>query len=79
MKLYKAPNRCWVRPIDDIKTPIASSTIEDNEAIWFDHIDGMYSYCKNLDGEIVHLVAWAEVYVDEDMLDTPVPKRKEIE
>jgi hypothetical protein len=29
----------------------------------FYHIDGMYSYCKNKEGETVHLVAWAEVEV----------------
>jgi hypothetical protein len=76
MKLYEAPHQCWIRPISDIKTPIASPEIKVDEPIWFDHIDGMYSYCKNLEGEIVFLVAWAEVYVDEDMVDIPVPKRK---
>lgn len=33
----------------------------DNEVIFFDHIDGAYSYCLNLTNEVVHLAAWAEV------------------
>ena len=76
MKLYDAPTQCWVIPISDIKTPIASLDIQEEEPIWFDHIDGMYSYCINKDGELVHLVAWANVYVPEDMVDTPRPERK---
>lgn len=76
MKLYDAPTKCWVVPISDIKVPIASPDIQESKPIWFDHIDGMYSYCINQDGELVHLVAWAEVYVDEEMLDIPKPERK---
>jgi hypothetical protein len=33
----------------------------DNEVLFFDHIDGMYSYCLTLANEVVHLQAWAEV------------------
>lgn len=33
----------------------------DNEVLFFDHIDGMYSYCLSLANEVVHLQAWAEV------------------
>lgn len=33
----------------------------DNEIIFFDHIDGMYSYCLTLANEVVHLQAWADV------------------
>ena len=33
----------------------------DNEVIFFDHIDGMYSYCLSMTNEVVHLAAWAEV------------------
>lgn len=76
MKLYEAPMRCWVKPISDIKVPIASPNIQEDEPIWFSHIDGMYSYCINQDGELVHLVAWADVYVPEDMVDIPRPERK---
>lgn len=76
MKLYDAPTKCWVIPISDIKVPIASPIIGTDEPIWFDHLDGMYSYCINQKGEIVHLVVWAEVYVPEEMIDIPKPERK---
>lgn len=33
----------------------------DNEVLFFDHIDGMYSYCLTLANEVVHIQAWAEV------------------
>jgi hypothetical protein len=33
----------------------------DNDVLFFDHIDGMYSYCLNMQNEVVHLQAWAEV------------------
>lgn len=33
----------------------------DNEVIFFDHIDGMYSYCLSMTNEVLHLAAWAEV------------------
>ncbi len=77
MELFRAPTKCWVVPINDIKTPIASPDIQEDKAIWFDYIDGIYSNCINKDGELVHLVAWAEVYVDETMIDVPRPVRKE--
>lgn len=75
MELYKAPPNTWVKVISENKTPIASPDINIDESIWFGHIDGMYSYCKNKKGEVVHLVAWADVYVDPDMINEPAPKR----
>lgn len=33
----------------------------DNEVIFMDHLDGMYSFCLNAANEVVHLAAWAEV------------------
>lgn len=77
MKLYEAPTQTWVRVISENKTPPASIDINIDELIWFDHIDGMYSYCKNKNGEVVHLVAYAEVYVDPEMINEPAPKRIE--
>jgi len=75
MKLYDAPVRTWVRVISENKIPLAALQIENGDVIWFDHIDGMYSYCKNKKGEVVHLVAWANVEVVEEMIDEPVPER----
>ena len=30
---------------------------------WFEHVDGMYSYCNMLDGTVFHPTAWSEVFV----------------
>ena len=49
-ELYKA------RPRSYVMVPEMN-----NEVIFFDHIDGMYSYCLSLTNEVLHLVAWAEV------------------
>jgi hypothetical protein len=32
-----------------------------DDIVFFDHIDGMYSYCLNMQNEVIHLQAWAEV------------------
>ena len=61
MKLYDVPNNTKIRVISDIKTPPVSTPINKQEILHFHHIDGMYSYCKNSNNEVVHLVAWAEV------------------
>lgn len=52
-ELYK------VKPRSYIKLPWMDG--EDNNVIFFHHIDGMYSYCRNMQDEVVHLESWAEV------------------
>ena len=47
MKLYKVPNKSWI--------------ILKGEKYFFDHIDGMYSYCTDEDGNVVHLAAFTDV------------------
>lgn len=52
MKLYElAKRKIWVREVD--------TGLE----FLFDHIDGMYSFCKDRDGNIIHPAAWTEVEV----------------
>jgi hypothetical protein len=51
MKLYDVPRNTRIK-------------VEDLE-LDFHHIDGMYSYCKTDDGEVVHLAAWTEVEIVE--------------
>jgi hypothetical protein len=53
-ELYK------VKPRSYIKLPWMDGTGID-EIIFFDHIDGMYSYCLNMQNQVIHLQAWAEV------------------
>jgi hypothetical protein len=47
--LYKLPNNSY------IKSPITGHVFH------FDHIDGMYSYCTDMFGDVCHLVAFAPV------------------
>jgi hypothetical protein len=63
MQLYEVPNGSKIRVLGDIKTPPASTKIEVNDVLEFSHVDGMYSRCKNSEGQEVHLVAWAEVEI----------------
>lgn len=51
MKLYEVRNNTWV--------------IWNGERIFFMHIDGMYSLCKDEKGDLLHPVAFAEVEIDE--------------
>mgnify|MGYP003460361217 FL=1 len=53
MKLYEVPRNTLV------------FVPELNEYIWFGHIDGMYSYCKTMNDEVIHLAAWTEVEIDD--------------
>jgi len=46
---------------DDLKVPIAHDEVDLAAEYWFGHIDGMYSYCKDMTGNIVHFAAWTKV------------------
>ena len=54
MKLYEVPNNSKIIVKDEIKTPPASIPIQKGDILQFYHIDGMYSYCKNENGDVVH-------------------------
>lgn len=32
------------------------------EVLFFDHIDGSYSFCLTMAGEVTHVVAWEKVH-----------------
>ncbi len=61
--------RDWIRldpkPLYDVKR---DSYVELREGdsnpllLFFNHIDGMYSLCHTLAGEVVHIAAWSKVY-----------------
>ena len=46
-KLYTVPPRSYIKVFDTV--------------LFFDHLDGMYSYCLTLDNEVVHVSASAIV------------------
>ena len=69
MKLYEILNGSVIRVLDNIYTPPGSPEIKMHDILYFDHTDGMYSYClKNKD--LVHLGASTEVeyYRDKTMV-----------
>ena len=47
----------------ELKTPPAHDDVNLFDTYWFGHIDGMYSFCKDSEGKIVHFAAWTEVEV----------------
>lgn len=49
-ELYK------VKPRSYVQLPIGK------EVLFFDHIDGAYSYCLDMFGEVVHVSAWYGVH-----------------
>lgn len=62
MKLYDLPHGAHFRIIDEkVKVPVAAPEANPDETYWFGHIDGMYSYCKDADKNVVHFAAWTEV------------------
>mgnify|MGYP003642474818 CR=1 FL=1 len=62
-KLYDLPRKRWVLVIDDeTRVPPGAKEISKDDLIYFSHIDGMYSFCKDTNENIVHLAAWTEVY-----------------
>lgn len=63
MKLYDVPRNSRIRVISDVKVPPAAPQIEEQEELNFRSVDGMYSYCTRDNGEVVHLVAWADVEI----------------
>lgn len=51
MKLYELPAKSY----------FIVGTDPHFQVFFLDHIDGMYSYCKNKEGTIIHISASAEV------------------
>lgn len=54
MKLYKVPRNTRIR--------------FNNREYDFHHIDGMYSYCVDDAGNVIHLSAWEDVEVVNELL-----------
>lgn len=63
MKLYDVPRNSIIRVKEDYEGPPGAPSILAGDVLKFSHIDGMYSLCMTQTGQIVHLEAWAEVEV----------------
>ena len=68
MKLYDIKQRSGikVRILSDCAVPPHHRQITDDETFVFSHIDGMYSYCSDSNGNPVHLFAGTEVEIVHD-------------
>lgn len=66
MKLYEAQPNSWIRILEpDITVAPGSILPRSDEALYFHHVDGMYSLCMTRSGEVVNLAAWTEVEPDQ--------------
>ena len=46
---------------EDTKTPPCAAVPKGQEVYTFHHIDGMYSFIKDSNGNVCHFAAWTEV------------------
>jgi len=66
LKLFEVERKRWVIPVEDAKAPPGARPVKGGEPVFFEHVDGMYSLCIDVNGNPVHLPAWQEVrYKDE--------------
>lgn len=56
MKLYDVPRNTRIVIKDEDGTELRLN---------FGHVDGMYSYCTDDEGNVVHLAAWTEVEIEK--------------
>jgi hypothetical protein len=69
MKLYELPRNSLFTVLDDtVHIPPGAPAVEAgaDTVYWFGHIDGMYSYCKDAQGKVLHMAAWTEVAPHND-------------
>lgn len=55
MMLYEVPRNTLIA--------VTEPDWDGPELIKFYHIDGMYSYCRDMSGNVIHLKAWTEVEI----------------
>ena len=63
MKLYNVPNNTMVRVVAHEGAPLDARVVGQGEVVKFHHVDGMYSYCHDKDGNVIHLAAWTDVEI----------------
>lgn len=66
MKLYDVPRNSWVVPVEDAQAPPGARPVSEGEPVLFHQTDGMYSYCHDRWGNVVHLSAWQDVVVVDE-------------
>lgn len=67
MYLYDVKPNSKIRLLSEKpQTPPAGDIGITGEEYIFLHLDGMYSYCKDMKGNPTHLVAWSQVEVVDE-------------
>jgi len=62
MKLYEVPRNTTIIIVENkVTVPPDSLEIKKGDILKFSHTGGMYSYCEDKYGNIVHPAAWTEV------------------
>ena len=67
--LYNTPRGSYIRlgpPPRGTQHPPDHRVLGEGEILFFEHIDGSYSFCRDIDGAPIHVVAWHPVEVVED-------------
>jgi hypothetical protein len=59
VKLYEVPSDTRVRVIDEEYKKENGKYLE----VTFHHLDGMYSFCKDDNDNVVHLAVWTKVQI----------------
>jgi hypothetical protein len=67
MKLYEVPRETYIQVLEDVHVPPGCDPIKSGDVIFFDHIDGMYSFCMDVKKQhVLHVAAFTEVKVLEE-------------
>ena len=61
MKLYNLPRGSAFKLLSSDGVPPDAPPVSEGETYYLDHIDGMYSLCRDSAGRTVHIFAGAEV------------------
>lgn len=54
--------RLPLTPLYSVKNKTYVYVPEFDMTVFFDHIDGMYSFCLDMNNNVVHLKAWTDVH-----------------
>lgn len=69
MKLYELKRGTHFIVVDkETKVPPAAPIVTQGDVLRLNNIDGMYSHCQDMNGNVYHLAAWTEV----EEVDDPV-------
>lgn len=65
MKLYELKKGQRFKVNEAPRIPPDAKTVVKTQILTFDHTDGLYSFCFDEAGHVVHPAAWTEVTVVE--------------